>query len=648
MPDAAAPFAGSHRAYDSIVRPNVPIAMRDGVVLAADIYLPAHSGKAMDGAFPAIVERTPYLKDGTRYARRGHWYARCGYATVINDVRGRGSSTGDWYPFALEAPDGYDVVEWVAAQPWCNGLVGTMGASYAGSDQSALATLNPPHLACQVVGQGTSNYHVSSLRQGGALEQRFIRYAFRMARSSREALADPDLKRALDAADRHIPELFGPPLRFRPGRTALRLLPTYEQWAWDILTRGVYDEYWMQRGYTIDKYWDEHADVPVLFQSGWYDTYPRGAIANFVALCERKSSPMRLVLGPWRHGEGTVEESTAGDVELGIDAAVPAYDDMRLRFFDEHLKGLDTGLRTAPPVRYFVMGSQQGRPPADLEHTLWHGGRWEDAAAWPPPEYQEVALYFHHDGSMQAQPPSSPHEPTRYTYDPRDPVPTAGGSISASEDLLPSGGFDQRGQPGRFFGHRDTLSLASRPDVLSFRDAAAGRRRRDRRCSRGAAVRGEQRGRHRLHRQAARRISPRPRCARQHARWLPIESVRQHHPRALPQWLRRRGAAHARRGQRVPHHLVSDGQPLRARAPDSNRYLVIQLPTFRCQSQYRRTPRARPPRRHGRSVDLPRCQPAEPTTRARTRRLSQRADGQSRRLKREANDWCDHDFSCSR
>ena len=339
MPDAAAPFAGSHRAYDSIVRPNVPIAMRDGVVLAADIYLPAHNGKAMDGAFPAIVERTPYLKDGTRYARRGHWYARRGYATVINDVRGRGSSTGDWYPFALEAPDGYDVVEWVAAQPWCNGRVGTMGASYAGSDQSALATLNPPHLACQVVGQGTSNYHVSSLRQGGALEQRFIRYAFRMARSSREALADPDLKRTLDAADRHIQELFGPPLRFRPGRTALRLLPTYEQWAWDILTRGVYDEYWMQRGYTIDKYWDEHADVPVLFQSGWYDTYPRGAIANFVALRERKSSPMRLVLGPWRHGEGTVEESTAGDVELGIDAAVPAYDDMRLRFFDEHLKG---------------------------------------------------------------------------------------------------------------------------------------------------------------------------------------------------------------------------------------------------------------------------------------------------------------------
>jgi len=468
MSDATPPFEGSHRAYDSIVRPNVLIAARDGVLLAADIYLPARNGEAVDGIFPAIVERTPYLKDGTNYARRGHWYARRGYATVINDVRGRGQSNGEWYPFALEAPDGYDVVEWVAGQPWCNGRVGTMGASYAGSDQSALATLDPPHLACQVVGQGTSNYHVSSLRQGGALEQRFIRYAFRMARTSREALADPDLKRTFDAADLQIPELFGPPLRFRPGRTALRLLPTYEQWAWDILTHGVYDEYWMQRGYTIDRYWDEHSDVPVLFQSGWYDTYPRGAIANFLALSERKSSPMRLVMGPWRHGEGTVEESTAGDVELGIDTATPAYDDMRLRFFDEHLKGFDTGLRGEPPVRYFVMGGREGRPPADLDATLWHGGRWERAPTWPPPEYAESSLFLHADGSLRPQAPTDRHEPTRYTYDPRDPVPTAGGSISASEDILPSGGFDQRGQPGRFFGHRDTLSLASRPDVVSF------------------------------------------------------------------------------------------------------------------------------------------------------------------------------------
>lgn len=469
MPDLL--FQGSQRAYDSVVHPNVSISTRDGVLLAADVYLPAHNGSTLKGTFPAIVERTPYLKDTTRYAQRGHWYARHGYAVVINDVRGRGSSEGTWYPFAREAPDGYDVVEWVAEQPWCTGQVGTMGASYAGSDQSALATLNPPHLAAQVIGQGTSNYHVSSLRQGGALEQRFIRYAFRMARTSREAAADADLRRILDDADLRVSDLFGPPLRFRPGRTALRLLPHYEQWAWDILTHGVYDDYWLQRGYTIDKYWKEHADVPTLFQSGWYDTYPRGAIANFLGLTAHKSSPMRLVLGPWRHGEQAPEDSTSGDVEFGIDSPLTTYDEMRLRFFDQHLKGMHTGLSKEPIVRYFVMGGQKGRPPADLGARLWHGGRWETADNWPPPEYTETPLYLHADGSLQMGQPPGNTEPTRYTYDPTKPVPTAGGSISASEDILPSGGFDQRGQPDRFFGHDDTLPIASRPDVISFETA---------------------------------------------------------------------------------------------------------------------------------------------------------------------------------
>ena len=140
------PFEGSTHSYDSIVVPNVPFQTRDDVTLASDLYLPALDGKAAEGSFPTLLERTPYLKDSTRYSRRGHWYARRGYAVVINDVRGRGESEGEWYPFAKEAPDGYDAVEWIAEQSWSSGKIGTMGASYAGSDQSALATLNPPHL----------------------------------------------------------------------------------------------------------------------------------------------------------------------------------------------------------------------------------------------------------------------------------------------------------------------------------------------------------------------------------------------------------------------------------------------------------------------------------------------------------------------
>jgi putative CocE/NonD family hydrolase len=465
-------FEGSHIAYHATVLPDLRIPMRDGIELACDVYLPALEGRAVEGQFPTIVERTPGLKDSTGYSRRGRWYAARGYAVVINDVRGRGRSEGVWYPFAEEAPDGYDTVEWSACQPWSNGCIGTMGGSYSGSSQSALATLGPPHLRAQVVGQGTSNYHTSSMRQGGALELRFVRYAFWMATTSQAAFADPELKRTLEAEFARLPQILGPPLRFRPGRTALRFVPNYEQWLWDVLTHGDFDDYWMQRGYAIDRYWDEYADVPLLLQSGWYDTYPRAAVANFQALRARKRSPTLLLIGPWCHTEPACETSLSGDVEFGVDSPLALYDDVRLRFFDQYLKGLNTGIEGEPPVRYFVMGTHCGRRPANLARHLWRGGEWRTALAWPPAEFKPGALFLQPDGRLLSTPMTTEWEPSSYTYDPRNPVPTIGGSISAAEDVLPSGGFDQRERPGLFFGHSTTLPLGSRPDVLCFESDA--------------------------------------------------------------------------------------------------------------------------------------------------------------------------------
>ena len=140
-----------------------------------------------------ILKRTPYKKSAAEYVTHGIYFAKRGYICAIQDVRGRFTSEGEWYPFAKEAADGYDTVEWLAAQPWSDGQVGTMGGSYCGSDQSALATLNPPHLTTMIVAVGASNYYHCSMRQNGALEQRFMLYAFRMATTSKEALADPNL-----------------------------------------------------------------------------------------------------------------------------------------------------------------------------------------------------------------------------------------------------------------------------------------------------------------------------------------------------------------------------------------------------------------------------------------------------------------------
>jgi putative CocE/NonD family hydrolase len=449
--------------YDVIVQRNVPVPVRDGVLLAADLYLPAQGGQPAPGPFPVVMERTPYDK-ANKYGE-GRYFARRGYVAVMQDVRGRFASEGEWYPFAKEAPDGYDSVEWAAAQPWCSGRVGTMGGSYCGSDQSALATLSPPHLAAMVVAVGTSNYHTSSLRQNGALELRFMVYAFRMATTSREALADPALKSALEADFARVGEWLSR-LPYKKGSSALRFLPTYEQWLLDIHSEGDYNDYWRQRGYAIDQYYTEHADVPTIYLGGWYDSYARGTTSNYSMLSKIKTSPQHLLMGPWTHGGWDV--AYAGDVDFGSDSVLDDYNGLRLRWFDRWLKDVDNGVDRAKPVRYFVMGARPDSADTckDREGRLRQLGEWREADDWPLPSTRHTPYFLHGDGTLGPDRPSS-SEPSRYTFDPRDPVPTIGGGISAANQVMPPGAYDQRGDE-RFYGCHDTLPLSARSDVLVF------------------------------------------------------------------------------------------------------------------------------------------------------------------------------------
>src|ERR1700684_920164 len=139
---------------------------RDGVTLRSDIYRPGGEGQ-----FPVLLQRTPYDKNGeANFARSA---AARGYLVVVQDVRGRYASEGEWYPFKHESDDGYDTVEWVAALPHSNGKVGMFGGSYVGATQMLAAIGHPPHLVgiCPVV--TASNYHENWTYQGGALEQWF-------------------------------------------------------------------------------------------------------------------------------------------------------------------------------------------------------------------------------------------------------------------------------------------------------------------------------------------------------------------------------------------------------------------------------------------------------------------------------------------
>jgi putative CocE/NonD family hydrolase len=440
---------------------NITMRLQDGARLATDVYLPA----GVPGPWPAILERTPYNKLGPALVLSAKYFASHGYAVVLQDVRGRYASEGEWYPFGNEGPDGVEAVAWVRAQPWCDGRVATIGLSYSSCTQTSLAALDPPGLAAQFVSQGFHNYHTSSMRQGGALELRFFLYAFMMATTSREAIADPATRLAMQQAWAEMRAWLRrtPP---KPGLTPLRHVPSYERWLLDIWQHGEYDEYWSSRaGYSIEGLYEQHADVPVCLCGSWYDSYARSTVANYVELSRRKRGPIRLIMGPWIHGTANLDLSYAGDADFGPDAPL-GYDHVRLRWFDAVLKGARNGVLERPPVHIFVMGGGSGRKVVG-SGRLDVGGRWRAEREWPLARTEPTPLYLHPAGGLSPSRPPAGAAPSRYAFDPGDPVPTIGGNISVGYDLMPGGGFDQRGGP-HVYGATDRLPLSARRDVLVF------------------------------------------------------------------------------------------------------------------------------------------------------------------------------------
>lgn len=451
--------------YDVVFERNVKVPMRDGVPMAADIYWPARGDQKLAGPLPVILERTPYGKLMTGAVKAAKYFARHGYISVWTDVRGRYASEGEFYPFREEGPDGYDTVEWVLKQPWCNGQILTVGLSYGGCTQVGLGAAGAPGIAAQFISEGPNNYHDGAMRQGGAMEYRFFIYAYRMAASSRQAAADPVIKASLEKAHKEV----GKYLKYYPMKTLispLRHTPGIEKWVNDVLKHGEYRPYWSTaQALAPQEFYDQYPDVPIYWLSGWYDTYIRATITNFNEMSRRKQSPQKLIMGPWIHGVSPIGESHSGDVDFGPDAAVD-YDDLRRRFFDEVLGRKTSGVLDEPPVRIFVMGGGSGRRTEDGK--MDHGGRWRLENEFPLARAVQTPFYLRADGRLTTEPPQSGEkESTQYRFDPRDPVPTIGGSISAAANIIPGGGFNQRGRPD-VFGAKDDMPLGYRPDVLVF------------------------------------------------------------------------------------------------------------------------------------------------------------------------------------
>jgi putative CocE/NonD family hydrolase len=443
------------------VTKNVTIPARDGTKLAADIYRPARDGEPIPGKFPTLLTRTPYNKDGA--AGDGKYYAARGYYVVANDVRGRYASEGTWRLIADDPNDGYDVVEWIAAQDWSDGKIGTFGTSYPGGTQHALAETNPPHLTAMVPVDALSNCGVAGMRHGGAFELRFMNWIFNIgAPNSRAALADPALRAALIASGGRIRE-HADSLPIRRGNTPLRAVPEYESWLVEAMRSGPESPFWKIKGMSVVDHVAEYADVPVLHLTGWYDSWTRQVTMNYEALSKAKKSPQRLLIGPWVHG--SQGSNVSGEVEFTPDAAIDLAA-TRLRWYDRWLKGEANGVDDDAKVWIYVMGTgDDRRSPAG---RLKHGGSWRAEAEWPLARARPTRFYLSGDGRLTPQPTGVSPGATTYTFDPRDPVPTVGGNISSNPPLMTNGGYDQRPRDDTHAA-RNRLPLSERRDVLVFR-----------------------------------------------------------------------------------------------------------------------------------------------------------------------------------
>jgi predicted acyl esterase len=330
------------------------------------------------------------------------------------------------------------------------------------------------------VNEAASNAYTSSLRQGGALELRFLCWLFWHAalNTNPPQKADPTVAAALNAV-RIREQLDSLPLL--EGETPLALLPDYEQHALNILQRGDYDAFWEDPSVNVEKHWPQYADVPTVFSSAWYDSYTRANIENFVGLSEQKKGPVRLLMGPWTHGDAPMGETFAGDIDLGSEAPID-YDEERLQWFDHWLKGRDNGVDAASPARLFVMGGGDGR--RNQDGRLNHGGQWLLADTWPLPQTTPCQYHLHADHTLRPEAPDGEGGTLGFTFDPADPVPTVGGSISSLCELIPvsdrikdmetlpsSARIEPESEPGGFDQRVDSVPLADRPDVLVFESA---------------------------------------------------------------------------------------------------------------------------------------------------------------------------------
>jgi len=400
---------------------------RDGVRLDADIYQPD------SGDFPVLLMRQPYgraIASTVVYAHPS-WYAACGYVVVIQDVRGRGTSEGEFELFSREIEDGEDSVNWAATLPGSTGEVGMYGFSYQGMTQ-LYAAINKPK-ALKVISPAMSAYNLHSdwaYENGAFCLQANLGWAVQLGAETARLKGDAKAYQLLYQASRNLPVsehsgIFVETLRkYAPSNF-------YYQW---LNHPDASDDYWQKL--SPDKLLKD-VDLPMLHVGGWFDPYLRGTLNLYQEMAQRSKHPQHLLVGPWGH---LPWGRKLGALDYGSLANSPV-DELQVAWFDYFLKGVKTPQLHHPPVCLFEMGSNEWKYfdafPTKLQHSYYLTSNG-------------LASIREDMGILVKDHPNLNTSQDVFVHDPWRPVPALGGHAS-----IPSGSFD-----------RSTLDCRS--DILTY------------------------------------------------------------------------------------------------------------------------------------------------------------------------------------
>ncbi|MFJ7975984.1 CocE/NonD family hydrolase [Peribacillus sp. JNUCC 23] len=420
-----------------LLEKDVPCTLRDGTVLYADIYRPNK-----EGTFPVLLTRLPYNKALPMYSHRyldTNRMVQNGYVVIVQDVRGRFASEGDFVPFLHEAEDGYDTVEWAAKLSFSNGKVGMFGLSYYGFTQLLAATERPPHLHAIAPAMTLYDWRENTVEKGGKfLVGSSETWALQsvapdqISRKYKDPKKYAEMMGKMAEYDNRIEEWYHyKPIQDWPPLKELGVAGFFYDLVGDTWSEDQWD-----RVNITNKY--HNIEVPAYHIAGWYDNFLQATLQNYTKLSDMVESDQKLIIGPWGHG---LFSSVLGERSFGIHASGDWIDqkedltNLHIRWFDHWLKDKNSTVFEEAPIKLFVMGIN----------------KWRSENEWPLARTKYTPFYLHSeggantrfgDGRLRFEKPENEPVDT-FVYDPANPVPSNGGATLFS-GVNTLGPLDQR------------------------------------------------------------------------------------------------------------------------------------------------------------------------------------------------------------